>query len=301
MTSNNTNLPVSDNITTTNYICQYASDLHLERYISREYNFNDFIKPVAPILILLGDIGTSSSNILQTFLYDCSKAFTLVLYVPGNHEYYSDGLTINQINDYFTCLTKSFHNIIFMNNKTYEHTINGKTITFIGTTLWSKILSTERAYINGVSNDFKKIYVKERILLDVRTYNNFHRENVNWLIAELNKIKSANDLSVDKSPDKSVDSLTQPNNITIILSHHLPSYNLIAPKYTSHMGNSMYVTNLNYILESYSVSHWLFGHSHATVNNIISGTVCCSNPLGYKFSNIQENAEYDVSKILEII
>ena len=68
---------------------QIASDLHIE-YINQPIDVDDFIKPVAPILVLAGDIGSLYLyDQLHKFLSDLSNKFKHILYIPGNHEFYT--------------------------------------------------------------------------------------------------------------------------------------------------------------------------------------------------------------------
>ena len=69
---------------------QIVSDLHIE------YKSNDvpdpltLITPSADILILAGDIGSFYQyDQLKTFLINLCPYFKVVVYVPGNHEYYN--------------------------------------------------------------------------------------------------------------------------------------------------------------------------------------------------------------------
>ena len=68
---------------------QIASDLHIENDVSEYINTEDYITPVAPILILAGDIGNLYKKTqLYNFLEELCEKFIAVIYVPGNHEYY---------------------------------------------------------------------------------------------------------------------------------------------------------------------------------------------------------------------
>ena len=68
---------------------QIASDLHIE-YINQMIDVNKFIVPKAPILILAGDIGSLYLyDQLHRFLSKLSQKFKYILYVPGNHEFYT--------------------------------------------------------------------------------------------------------------------------------------------------------------------------------------------------------------------
>ena len=70
---------------------QYISDLHLEMYkenVSPDL-FTKLIRPEAPYLALCGDIGIPDFVNYENFLNWCSRRWTKVFLVAGNHEYYN--------------------------------------------------------------------------------------------------------------------------------------------------------------------------------------------------------------------
>nr|AEX62620.1 putative metallo-dependent phosphatase [Moumouvirus Monve] len=76
-------------------ILKYASDLHLEHLdniykpkIIELWNFNTSEKDEY-FLALVGDIGNPFQKNLELFLENVSSKYSLVFYIPGNHEYYN--------------------------------------------------------------------------------------------------------------------------------------------------------------------------------------------------------------------
>lgn len=254
---------------------QYASDLHLERFDVSDYKFDNYIEPTGNVLLLIGDIGTMASKVLPLFLNDCSTNFKLTLYVPGNHEYYNDdNITIEEANIYYENLCSKYENVIFMNNKVYKY----NDITFIGSILWSKILSAENYHIKQVSNDYRNINITCNQKLNMEHVNKLNSQCVKWLVNTLDNTKDEN---------------------IIVLTHYLPSYRLIDDKYKNYIGNSMFANDLEYIIKKYSISYWFFGHSHSSVQKIIHNTICLSNPHGYIICGIKENINYLKNKIVQ--
>lgn len=69
------------------------------------------------------------------------------------------------------------------------------------------------------------------------------------------------------------------NNNIIILSHHLPSYKLIIPKYYSDKYLPMqnrYANNLDYLIKQ-PINAWLCGHSHCQFETYINNIYCGIN------------------------
>src|SRR5574343_119308 len=104
---------------------QYISDLHLE--FGNKMN----IIPVAEYLILAGDIcQLNCKTKYKDFLNRISKKFKLIFIVSGNHEYY--GQTIESGNTFLLSLTKTFDNVIYLNNDIYH--FPNSDISILGTT-----------------------------------------------------------------------------------------------------------------------------------------------------------------------
>lgn len=239
---------------------QYISDLHLEFY-------EDILKipiiPSAPILCLLGDIGFPDSTNYDIILNWCSKNYKKVFIITGNHEYYSNKFTIDEINNIINTKVKKYNNISFLNNTIEKYEDH----TFIGTTLWSYIPKYIKNHELNVYNDFKKIKGINR-----EKYNELFLKNLEFLENEL-KIH---------------------DNI-ICLTHHLPSIDLIHEKYKDYP-NFMFANNLNYLIED-NIKVWMCGHSHTGNTKIINNVICTLNPFGYPNENKDESC---LSKIIEL-
>lgn len=239
---------------------QYISDLHLEFY-------DDILKipiiPSAPILCLLGDIGFSDSINYDIILNWCSKNYKKVFIITGNHEYYSNKFTIEEINNIITEKVKNYNNISFLNNMVEKY----ENYTFIGTTLWSYIPEYIKNYELNVYNDFKKIKGMSR-----QKYNELFLKNLHFLT---NEIKN--------------------NNNIICLTHHLPCVELVHQKYKDYP-NFMFANNLNNLIKD-NIKLWLCGHSHTPNTKIINNVICSLNPFGYPNENKDESC---LKKTIEI-
>ena len=97
---------------------QIASDLHIE-YLE-DANIYNLIKPNAPILVLAGDIGSLYKyDQLKRFLDYLSPQFKYILYIPGNHEFYTikniESKSLKQLNYLLLELEKSISNLYILN------------------------------------------------------------------------------------------------------------------------------------------------------------------------------------------
>jgi len=265
---------------------QFVSDLHLEFYETDEYNFKDFVVPKSEIIALLGDIGNPRKELYERFLKDCSENFKLVLIISGNHEYYTTDFTVtmDKTDIAIQSLCNKYTNVKYLNNTKYIYEANNETIIFIGSTLWSKIIDSEKKLVKEVSGDLFNIFTKDKVYLTIEEINNLHDKNVSWL---------ENELEVIKNSDKKTK--------IIVLTHHLPSYRAIVPKYRAAKYNSMFASNLDNIIQKYSIFAWLFGHTHSQINLKINNTLIKANPRGYiEYDGTCENKLYNRELILQL-
>lgn len=251
------------------------SDLHLEqrqkintlqqfvdtyKQIGRKgYNINDQLNKQR-ILILAGDIGYPTDKNYWTFLEDCSNRYKHVICVAGNHEYYNEYNNMDQIDDLIRTKSQELFdlngNFHYLNNSTI--TIDG--VKYIGSTLWSNLDSTRKKDITHGLNDFYSIQMNfcKRFTFD--DYQKRHQRDLLWLQNELNQTVSTNTTNF------------------VVITHHLPSEQLIHTKYKSHPINSAFFTNLDHVIKG---KLWIAGHTHTPMTKIIGSTKVIVNPFGY--------------------
>lgn len=227
-----------------------VSDIHLETRQEIPDIFNEW-NIEADIVVLAGDIGCPFKKLTEDFLTIMSKNFDHVLYVPGNHEYYS-GYSIKKCNKKLQKLCDKFENVICMNNKTCE--IDG--IKFIGSILWSYIPvgdhfpnTGDGTSINGMTQTLK---------------NELFFENVHFLTSEINKSR--------KNQDD-----------VVVITHHLPTYKAISPQHKNYPSNFYYASNLDHLIQGCNV--WIHGHSHTHLKLVVKDCLLYRNPVGYHDDN----------------
>lgn len=258
---------------------QFASDLHLEFVTG---TIDQIIEPSAPYLALLGDIGYPFSDIYQEFIGWCSKMFTKIFIISGNHEYYVQHIsarpTMNEIDNQIQKVCSLYPNVIFLNNSLCQLTDD---IIILGTTLWSFIPPNDRPIIKHFMNDYRNIYAlndtgKHRILVTPVDTTSIHVENVKWLNEQLNQ---------------------HTNKTIIVLTHHLPSFKLINEKYANEPSNSGFASNLDHLMENHTnIKYWLCGHTHSCAKVMIGSTTCLINPCGYP----GENDKFDKKAVIDL-
>jgi hypothetical protein len=82
-----------------------------------------------------------------------------------------------------------------------------------------------------------------------------------------------------------------------VLSHHLPTFHLISPKYKNSYYNNAFASNLDYLMQNHNnINYWLCGHTHSSMHCIINNCQCMTNPHGYP----GENSSFDKQKTISI-
>jgi Icc-related predicted phosphoesterase len=248
---------------------QLVSDIHLEYYGRSMTPMSRFLEPSAPILALCGDIGNPFEERYRQFLQDCSKNFEHVFLVAGNHEYYNKGAAGNNMADVvkqIEATIANLPNVHFLNRGTYE-ILPG--VHIVGCTLWSHIFKMHHAAILKYANDFRRITF-DKAVLTLDDYETMFAKDLEWLEGILKDPKYKQ---------------------VIVMTHHMPTYELIDEKYSGRDVNNLFATELRRLMKP-PVLGWLCGHSHTTREIVCNGVTVALNPYGGPFENIGER-QYD--------
>lgn len=248
---------------------QYVSDIHLEfhdKHNLGKIQPDMFVKPGgAKYLALIGDIGVPERAATPVFLEWCSKNWEKVFWVPGNHEYYNNKtnqpLTIQEKDAFMEKLVDGLPNVHLLN----RNTVDVDDFRIVGCTLWSYIPPEKDAEAITYMNDSRSILAEPNINARPHYFREWHLKDVEWL-----------KMVVDKA--------TIENKQLVILTHFLPSYRLIHPRYEGHPLNCGFATNLEHLIRS-PVRAWLCGHSHSANEMKINDVYCALNPYGYPDEN----------------
>jgi predicted phosphodiesterase len=264
---------------------RYISDLHLE-FIQPQH-FQQFINKIVPgpneVAILAGDIGNPRQPNYDIFMQYMSASFKKTFVIAGNHEYYcldSNKYTIEETNVYLKDYFQRYDNVSFLHNSSENY--EGK--CFIGTTLWSKL----NKHGQGI-NDTEYIPGMDRKL-----YNQLNLQCVDFLKTSLDNP----DLEYSQNDDH-----RESRRDCVVITHHLPSYSLIAPKYKTR-GQSPYDINqwfycdLDSLIQEHNskIQCWFYGHTHTANKTKIGETILACNPIGYP----GENVDPDFDAFIEI-
>jgi predicted phosphohydrolase len=265
---------------------QYISDIHLEFY--KEIDFTTIVKPVAPYLALAGDIGYPNDPLFNEFIDYVSKNWKKVFYVPGNHEYYnkkpynkwkySEPSIMSEIDSKLEEIFETFPNVYLLSQGSSSCYLEEENIAIVGLTLWSSIpIEIEHDVLCKV-NDFRMIATEKDKSLSVSFVNNLHEKQKEELNQEIN-YWNEKEISV------------------CVITHYMPSYILISPKYIGDKYNCCFASNSDILMRK-PVKAWIYGHTHDVTQKYVKhGIFTAVNAMGYKHENI---LGFDTTAVIEI-
>ena len=258
---------------------QYASDLHLDNfpYITTD-DFERFLVPSAPILVLAGDIASAWHPIYSKFLAWVSRRWQHVILITGNHEYHCEptplGAKLRQgtagassstfrleeptrpysrleTDKHITAICWKHRNLHFL-QKGATFYLPKTNLVFIGTTLYSAIDPKIHNEIRHKS-DFRNSYTEDKstgpVHLRFSTPQDFvtlHAQHKQALGDAIRSVPSRRGFKV------------------IVVTHYMPTEELLEPQYKQEAWRSCYASKDDDIIRP-PVSLWICGHSHRQV------------------------------------
>jgi hypothetical protein len=204
-------------------------------------------EPQAPYLILAGDIGYPFHKNYFQFLSQLSPLFEHIFLTTGNHEYYQTHFDVIQhpaksVSEHMSAIdarirevVAQFPNVTFLQNEGID--LSGTNLTFFGGTLWSDIDPAEEADIVDCISDYR------------------------W-IPGFTPSKSR-ELCHATQDALAVALAAAPTRDFVVMTHHLPSYTLVADQYKTMKPaiNSAFATELS-LAQRPQIKAWVAGHTH---------------------------------------
>lgn len=262
---------------------QVVSDLHLEFSDTEIYNAQN-----SDVLILSGDIlvaeklkaAQSTRNLrFRDFFARMSARFPHVIYIAGNHEFYS-GKFFNTVNRLREFCASEFSNVYFLERDT--KIIDD--VVFLGGTLWTDMNKRDPLTLHavtGLMNDYRVIrndQASYRALNPTDTVNR-HRLTLEYFYHVLSENK-------DKR--------------CVVVSHHSPSFLSCAREFAGdYLMNGAYHSDLSeFILDRPQIKLWTHGHTHRAFDYTLGETRVVCNPRGY---NDYEDTGYNPELVIELL
>lgn len=232
------------------------SDLHLEFGVRlteqpySRYRGED-------VLVLAGDIHIGGLDVIRVLDAFRRAGYPHIVYVAGNHEYYSPtprAAFHKELTEY--CL--QYPNVHFLDPGVVE--ING--IRFVGATLYSDF-----------GGDLEAQQSAKKYITDFRNKYNFTPE---MCIANYQR-----DIQFIK------EKLAESNMPTYVVTHFLPAYEVIHPRWYSKGDpvaiklNKYFASDNGEYLKQLKNVTWLCGHTHDNRDLYVGNTRVVANPIGY--------------------
>jgi len=239
---------------------QVISDCHLEFDNDKGSYFATNLPVLADTLIIAGDWGTYV-NIVRTLEIIC-KRFKDVIYVCGNHEYYSAG-NRGQIHNKLKRVIHKHPNLHWLNAKRVL-TLNGR--RFIGATMWFPFRDDYYLFA-GRLNDFRFIPSFSK-----------------WVFVE-----NVRHVDFLKTNTKEGD---------IVVTHYLPHANSVAEIYKTDKTNMFFLCDQWELIADKKPELWIHGHTHCSFDYIFEDTRIVCNPRGYAPDDL--NRQFSAGKVIEV-
>jgi predicted phosphodiesterase len=239
---------------------QLISDIHLEFYKGSEVKqvLNRLLVS-AEVLILAGDIHVGRSNVADVLKF-VSTRYEVVIFVPGNHEYYA-GAEIGSF--------KSMNvpnNVFVLDNADMLY----KDIHFIGSTLWSSL-----------GREVPNMYHRTRAT--VAHWPDFKRIKENTLDSHMARYDECKDFIYKRINDLELASFKK----KFVITHFMPSIKCVNTKWL--MDPHSRAANFYFASDTVDVERipenadvvWAFGHTHDAFIGNVDGIPMYCNPVGY--------------------
>lgn len=230
------------------------------------------------IIILAGDIDTGTKG-AEWAIAESERLAKNIIYVLGNHEFY--GHEYSSVKRKVSQLCKG----------TGVHCLDPEVyiqdgVRFIGATLW-----TDYKADISVPQDLAMFYV-DKALTDHRvikyksggSYRRFkphdalaiHLKELNWL---------AKQLSHDHEGK------------TVVVTHHGPHPVCQHPAFSVSEMSGAFHSDLGALIEKNDIDVWVYGHTHANLDEVILNTRIISNQAGYPGENV---GSFDAGFIIDL-
>lgn len=231
---------------------QYISDVHFDTQNSKLVSVSDIIEPVAPMLLIAGDLGrVENYKEYVSVLKELCSMFQHVILVPGNHEYYTSdpNTSYSETKIKLLNLPVKIPNLHVLDD---TYVIIGEILLY-GSTFWSYC---PHQYFKGIP-----IYNDEKNPVSAYMYNNWHLTS---------KLSLENIVNYSRSMQYKM----------IVVTHHAPTfYEVLDAKYrdSTDTKNYMYCSQSDLLLENDVIKYWVYGHTGHNRTPSLDGNKLISN------------------------
>jgi predicted phosphodiesterase len=241
-------------------------------------DLHDHPEPINP-LVPLGSRQTAAVR-YRDFLRRCSERFPHVIYIAGNHEFYSGRFhaSIGWLRE--ECAR--YPNIHYLE----QDTVVIDDVVFVGGTLWTDMNKgdplTQHA-IRDMMSDFRVIKNDKKGFIPIKPVDAIERH-----IQTKEYFKHVLGNHKDQR--------------CVVVGHHTPSHQSCHPRYANDtLMNGGYHSDLSeFIMDHPQIVLWTHGHTHHVYDYLIGTTRVVCNPRGYHADGYSEETGWDPKMFVEI-
>ena len=230
---------------------QLASDLHLEMRDSELPSRREFVSVEdRDVLILAGDIG---ADLLARRFVQRELGISPVIYVPGNHEYYTVRTRAEVDADWkaFGARSPRFHYLV-------SEGVEIRGIRFFGAPWYSNFWGRlEPEYFRMI----------ERSIADFDRRLGYGE----WTADKHVELHDAQTRLLERQAGK----------VDVVVTHWPPSLEAIHPRYAGSQLNPYFINDKAWLVEKIGAKLWVSGHTHEPYEYRLWATRCIGNPCGY--------------------
>jgi predicted phosphodiesterase len=237
---------------------QIFSDFHGEAYMGRPDVIWSYVTPMAEIAVVAGDIDARN---FEATVNEIATKFKHVVCLAGNHEWYRWDISWRPDSALLS------PNVYFLDRSSAM--IEGN--LFAGATLWTDFKNQDWHVMHSANhgiNDFRVISNGNKKFSAADAYE-LHLKDRGYLEAV-------------------IDNPIHDESKLIIVTHFLPSYELVHPKWKglgSDMLNYYFSCKCDDLIEKSGAAAWIFGHTHDRRDEVLYDVRCVCNPIGYPREN----------------
>ncbi|EJC80661.1 Calcineurin-like phosphoesterase [Rhizobium leguminosarum bv. trifolii WSM2297] len=233
----------------------------------------ELVVPKAEICICAGDIAGNIEHAID-FLHAEIAPHMPVVATLGNHDYY--GSSIDRSLEYARKWTAGTNVHILENN-----TFHRDDLRIVGATLWTDFEIDAHDFGHLPAQARRDLAAREcmRYLLDFRM---IHRSDA----------RNGDDsgfITPDEMISRHLESrayieqeLAKPfDGTTMVLTHHAISPRSLDPRFTGHISNAAFASDLSGVIYAERPHFWVHGHIHRFADYVEGGTRLLCNPRGY--------------------
>ena len=249
---------------------QIASDLHLEKTLGRLPHSSDFRSVEdRDVLVLAGDIGTHANAIR---FVDPECQVSEVIYVPGNHEYYSMQMR-KRTDEIWRAFANNIKNL---------HYLVGETVTIGGVRFWGGPWYSD---LFGSSAR----WLKSEVSRSINDFRNPFNDLGQWNIHR----------HIEEHHIQTEQLRAHAGEVDVVITHWPPTKQATAPRFSGSDMNAYFVNDREDLVREIGAQAWISGHVHDAYDVVIGRTRVIGNPSGYP-GEVPESKKFRPDRVIEV-